>query len=90
MLSIIGKWLGHWLVYFILSAIVAWIVYAGLIRPVIKPNPTSVQSGGVSYNYTINLGMLSCARIPKPTDMPTKAVSKIAPVVAAVKTAVQK
>lgn len=60
------KWVGHWLVYFVLSAIVGWIIYAGLIRPVIKPNPTTTQTGGVAYNYTIHLGMMSCARIPDP------------------------
>ncbi len=32
----------------------AWAVYAGIIRPVTKPNPTNTQQGkGDNYNYTI-------------------------------------
>ena len=59
----IGKWIGHWAVYFLLSAIVLWGLYAGLIRPTTKPNPTSVQTGGVSYDIKVGFG--GCARIPK-------------------------
>ena len=61
------KWLGHWLVYFLLSAIVIWGLYAGLIRPITKPNPTSVQSGGISYNYNIH-PTFGCMRIPTAQD----------------------
>lgn len=44
---------------------IAWIIYAGVIRPVTKPNPTTVQTGGVSYTYDIKLGFGSCAKFPK-------------------------
>lgn len=54
--------LGHWVVYFVLSVIVGWGLYAGLIRPVTKPNPTNVQTGGTSY--TIRIGFGGCARLP--------------------------
>ena len=55
--------IGHWLVYFILSIVVIWGLYAGLIRPVTKPNPTTtVQSGGVVYDIKVGFG--GCARLP--------------------------
>ena len=57
------KWLGHWVVYFVLSAIVVWGLYAGLIRPVTKPNPTAVQTGGVSNTYNIH-PTFGCMSIP--------------------------
>ena len=64
-LTPILKWLGHWLVYFILSALLIWGLYAGLIKPVIKPTPTTtVQSGGVVYHYEIKVGFGGCARMP--------------------------
>ncbi len=58
----IAKWLGHWAVYFILSTVVIWGLYAGLVRPVTKPNPTTIQNGG--YSYTIHVGFGGCARLP--------------------------
>jgi hypothetical protein len=57
------KWVGHWAVYFVLSAIVVWGLYAGLIRPITKPNPTNVQNGGTSY--TVHVGFGGCARLPE-------------------------
>jgi len=50
----IGKRVGHWIVYLIMSAIVGWIVYAGLIRPTTKPTPTTKQEAEsiVNYNYS--------------------------------------
>ena len=30
---------------------IAWAVYAGIIRPVTKPNPSTTQSGENIYNY---------------------------------------
>ncbi len=65
MWGVLGKWIGHWLVYFLLSAIVLWGLYAGLIRPITKPNPTNTQTGGVSYNYDIKVGLGGCLRLPK-------------------------
>ena len=47
----IMRWLGHWAVYFLLSAIVIWGLYAGLIRPVTKPNPTQSQKADTINNY---------------------------------------
>lgn len=58
----IAKWLGHWVVYFLLSAVVIWGLYAGIIRPVTKPNPTNIQNGGNAY--TIHIGFGGCARLP--------------------------
>ena len=62
--------LGHAIIYVGLSVIVIWGLYAGLVRPITKPNPTSTQTGGVAYNYTIHVGLGGCARIPviKPSD----------------------
>jgi hypothetical protein len=54
MWGVIGKWVGHWLVYFALSAIVLWGLYAGLIRPVTKPNPSTKQEATTIYNNTYN------------------------------------
>lgn len=76
------RWLGHWVVYFILSAVVVWGLYAGIIRPVIKPTPTTtVQSGGTAY--TIHVGFGGCARIPE--VKPNPIMTKVTPIVEAVK-----
>jgi hypothetical protein len=32
----------------------AWIFYAGLIRPTTKPNPTTTQKADTMVNYTFN------------------------------------
>ncbi len=58
-------------------ALGGWIVYAGLIKPVVNPTPTSTQSGGTSYNYSIKLGLGSCARIPSPQEQISTAVKPI-------------
>ena len=63
-LTWLGSRLGHWLVYFLLSAIVIWGLYAGLIRPVTKPNPTNTQTGGISNTYNIR-STFGCMRLPK-------------------------
>jgi hypothetical protein len=58
----LGSKIGHWLVYFLLSVVVIWGLYAGLIRPTTKPNPTTtVQSGGVVNNIKVGFG--GCARL---------------------------
>lgn len=54
MWGIIIKWLGHWIVYFLLSAVVLWGLYAGIIRPVLKPNPSTKQEATTIYNNTYN------------------------------------
>lgn len=33
---------------------VAWIVYAGLVRPTTKPNPSTTQNGQNFVNYYLN------------------------------------
>ena len=55
----IAKWIGG----AVLGLGLAWAVYAGIIRPTTKPNPsTTVQSGGVAntYNAKVSFG---CVRI---------------------------
>ena len=44
------KWVGG----IVGGLVIAWIVYAGLIRPTTKPNPTTTQNGQnfVNYNYS--------------------------------------
>lgn len=34
------------------------------IKRVIFPSPTTTQTGGISYNYKIDVGMGGCLRIP--------------------------
>jgi len=63
----IAKWLGHWLVYFILSALLIFACWATFIKPTFKPNPTSVQTGGIAYE--IHVGFGGCARIPSPNEL---------------------
>jgi hypothetical protein len=58
------------IIYVSLSVVVIWGLYAGLVRPITKPNPsTTVQSGGIVYDIKIGFG--GCARIPdiKPTPI---------------------
>ena len=48
--------------YVTASVVVIWGLYAGLVRPVTKPNPsTTVQDGGTANNYTIDVGFGGCA-----------------------------
>jgi hypothetical protein len=55
----IGKWIGG-----VLGGLaLAWIVYAGLIRPVTKPTPTTVQTGGTSYTITSPRQTFGCTNI---------------------------
>ena len=85
MLAWLWQRLGHAIIYVSLSVIVIWGLYAGLVRPITKPNPSTTQNGGVSYNYTISVGMGGCARIPV-VETPTQKVVKAAtPVVNALK-----
>ena len=44
---IVGKWVGGT----ILGLMLGWIVYAGLIRPTTKPNPTTRQEAETILNY---------------------------------------
>jgi hypothetical protein len=62
------KKIGTWLLLTIVIVGLAWAVYAGIIRPITKPNPTNIQTGGVSYNYQIKVGLGGCARLPVMVD----------------------
>ena len=55
----IAKWVGGLLG----GLALAWIFYAGLIRPTTKPNPTTVQSGGTSYNISSPRQTFGCMNI---------------------------
>jgi hypothetical protein len=45
----IAKWLGG----IVGGLALAWIVYAGLIRPTTKPNPTTTQKADNIINYNL-------------------------------------
>lgn len=55
----IAKWLGG----IVGGLAIAWAVYAGIIRPVTKPNPTTVQTGGTSYTITSPRQSFGCTNI---------------------------
>jgi hypothetical protein len=59
-MSIGIKWLGG----IVAGLLVAWIIYAGLLKPVLCPTPTTTQTGGTSNTYNIKVGFGGCARIP--------------------------
>ena len=77
MWAIFLKYVEPILSWIILGTVVVWLVYAGAVKPVVNPTPTTTQTGGVSYNYQIKLGMLSCARIPTPQDQVASAVKPV-------------
>jgi hypothetical protein len=55
----------------------AWIIYAGLIRPVTKPNPSTTQSAGTIVNYnTTPKSTFGCNNIRIRPDEITNPVSK--------------
>lgn len=37
----------------VLALVIGWAIYAGIIRPVVKPNPSTANQAEVIYNYTI-------------------------------------
>ena len=51
------------LIYVLVFAGLIWACYATFVRPITKPNPTTTQTGGVSYNYNIH-PTFGCMRIP--------------------------
>lgn len=53
------KWVGG----VVAGLLIAWGLYAGLIRPTTKPNPSTHQSGGVSYNITTPRQTFGCTNI---------------------------
>ena len=56
---LVGKWVGG----IVGGLAIAWAIYAGIIRPVTKPNPSTTQSGEIinNYNNTPRIGF-GCAR----------------------------
>ena len=57
-----------WIVGIIGGLLIAWGLYAGIIRPTTKPNPTTKQEANIITNYTITPKVtFGCAnfRIPK-------------------------
>ena len=63
------------------------LFYAAILKPFLKPNPTTTQNGKVNNNYTISVGMGGCARFPVVETPTQKVVKAVAPVVEAVKKA---
>jgi hypothetical protein len=60
--TIIGKWVG----VVLLGLGLAWSIYAGIIRPTTKPNPTTTQKADNITNYTYNVtprSTFGCASI---------------------------
>lgn len=45
----VAKWIGVG----VLVLVIGWAIYAGIIRPVVKPNPSTANQAEVIYNYTI-------------------------------------
>jgi hypothetical protein len=82
------KWVGHWAIYFVLSALVVFACWATFIKPTFKPNPTNIQNGGTSY--TVHVGFGGCARIPVVETPTQKVIKAVTPVVNVVKSAVKK
>jgi hypothetical protein len=61
-------WLEPLMSWGFIIGIACWLLYAGMIKPVINPTPTNTQTGGVSYN--IKTGFGGCTRVA-PTVTPT-------------------
>lgn len=64
----IGKRFGHWLIYIIFTAIIGWVFYAGLIRPITKPNPSTQMKAETIINNSYNCKALigwGCGRCSK-------------------------
>jgi hypothetical protein len=49
------KWLGHWLVYLILTAITLWAAYVTIIKPHINPLATTTEKAKNIYHINIQL-----------------------------------
>jgi hypothetical protein len=79
-----------WVCIFITGGTLIWAIYAGLVKPVTNPNPTTTQTGGTSYNYDIK--NYPCGRLLSIDNNPVpKQVKPIADkVIATVKTVVKK
>jgi hypothetical protein len=40
-----------WVLGAVGGLVIAWALYAGIIRPVLKPNPSTAQKAETIYNY---------------------------------------
>lgn len=47
--------------WIVLLGLVIWVIYAGLVKPVMFPNPTHTQMGGAYYDVR---PMFGCMRFP--------------------------
>ena len=63
-LAWIWQRLAHFLIYFVLGALLIWLIFGAMLKPVLWPNPTHTQTGGTAYNYEIKVGFGGCARLP--------------------------
>jgi hypothetical protein len=56
----IAKWVGGGL----LGLGLAWAIYAGILRPVLKPNPSTTQKAEeiINYNYPNPKVVFGCMR----------------------------
>lgn len=55
-------------VWVIMAVILGWTTYAGIIRPVTKPNPSNKQEGrDDNYHYEIRQ-TFGCVRFPSPEE----------------------
>ncbi len=62
----VGRWIGHWLVYVILTAGLAWCVYVAVIRPHTKPTPTTQeQAQTIIHNECKGLFVFGCGQKKK-------------------------
>jgi len=61
-LAFFGKGWERFLSIFAYLCILVFVIYAGW--RVFNPKPTTTQTGGVSYNYQIKVGLGGCARLP--------------------------
>jgi len=56
------------IVYLIIIGGILFACWATFIKPTFHPTPTTTQTGGNSYHYTIHVGMGGCARLPVVTE----------------------
>ena len=75
MWAIALKYLEPVLSWVCLITLGVWVIWAGLIKPVVAPTPTTTQTGGISQ--TFNISPFSCARIPSPTEQVSNAVKPV-------------
>lgn len=56
--------LGHFVLWLFVGAVVVWLIFAGAVKPVMQPEPSTYEAGGVDYNYNIR-SYFGCMRLPK-------------------------